>query len=378
VVFKLDTIPSHVHSLWFIINAFSGDSLKDVDKAIFNIYNDDDDDDAASDILYSYDVGMGFDSGAILLGILYRASSNKERGWEWTIVEEKNLYSNLIKNNLKLIYDEKILNERPNDRNIKYELTKCNERYIIDPNISKLTIGLGFDHRAINDESDDDIKADKFDIDFDVDVDGSILVFSKIEMEENEKGVEEETCQQIDIVNNNNGFYKTYVQYVKDENYAAPISPKKNKKDNNEDSDDSELLADNSIEDDESFDIYISKMNSDNDIGSLCVLLNIFNDNNQQNKDKTNNLSRVCLKLYDENKKELCCYFLESVNKDNKTCALVLCYLSKLTNGCWTMITNDIALKNNSKLDYQQYAKLVVLGKYTQNCANKDSCCAIL
>ncbi len=60
------------------------------------------------------------------------------------IVEEKNLYSNLIKNNLRLIYDDKVIEQRPNDKNSKYSLTKSNEKYIIDSNINKLQIGIGW------------------------------------------------------------------------------------------------------------------------------------------------------------------------------------------------------------------------------------------
>lgn len=193
--------------------------MKDVDKATFNIYSRNDDDSSSEEdeqddaspkdkenknTLYSYDVGMGYDCGAILLGVLYRASNKDE--WLWTIIEEKNLYSNLIINNLNLIYDDKIISQRPNDKNIKYELKNCGEQYIIDPTIDKLTIGLGWDlcspfddndksaANVDNDDADKPIKQqDKkqkisgFDID--IDVDGSIMVFSKIEKEENEKGM---------------------------------------------------------------------------------------------------------------------------------------------------------------------------------------------
>ncbi len=36
--FKLDSIPENCYSLWFIINAYNGDSLKHIDKAMFTMY----------------------------------------------------------------------------------------------------------------------------------------------------------------------------------------------------------------------------------------------------------------------------------------------------------------------------------------------------
>lgn len=139
---------ANCHSLWFRINAISGDSLKDVDKAMFTIYGDDDDEDDSSaesngngaddavpnaqhkETLYSCDIGMGFDCGAILLGVLYRAPDDPKE-WIWTVVEEKNVYSSLILNNLHLFYDEKVIANRPHPKDVKSVLTKCGERYII-------------------------------------------------------------------------------------------------------------------------------------------------------------------------------------------------------------------------------------------------------
>lgn len=230
------------------------------------------------------------------------------------------------------------------------------------------------------------------------------MVFSKVEVEENEKGVEEENCEEIDIVNNNNGFYKTYVQYMKTEDYGQQRMDQQKKKkggnkkkddvggdnnNNNNSDEDSELgVLDNKEDDDdmvydeEVFDIHIGKMNGDNnDIGSLCVLINIFNDNNTQNKGKTNNITNCYIRLLDTNndRKELCRYTVNNINDDKKTVALVLGYINKLENGCWALNTNNVPLKGNSKLEYQDYAKQIVLGKYSQkNVANKNSCCVIL
>eukprot|EP01084_Bolivina_argentea_P208469 355410_1 len=367
--FKLDSIPENCYSLWFIINAYNGDSLKHIDKAIFNIYpengNDKDKNDR-DDKLYTYEIGMGFDVGAILLGILYRnASDNKQ--WNWTIVEEKNLYALLIKNNLALIYDDKIIEQRPNDKNTKFELTKCNEKYIIDSNINKLQIGIGWDlsTNVGNDDNEDNDRQKIVDC-IDIDVDGSVIVYGK--KIDNENDLEE-----IDMVNNNNNFYKTYVQYIKNENYGPNI---------NDNDDKEELGVINDIdEDEEIFDIYLNKINSDNDVNSMCILLNIFNDNNIKNKDKTNNVTNCYVRLIDfgNDKKEICRYKLTNINSDRKTCALVLGYMRKLDNGCWSLNTNDLPLKTNSSLDYQEYAKQIVLGKYSsKNGLNKDACCIIL
>ena len=52
------------------------------------------------------------------------------------------------------------------------------------------------------------------------------------------------------------------------------------------------------------------KMRCDNDIGSVCVLLNILNDNNVKNQSKTDNINdcyvRLCESDKDGNAKELC------------------------------------------------------------------------
>ena len=132
----------------FRINSVSGDSLKDVDKAMFTIYGEDDDDESSESeeqrdavaveqpvggskaVLYSCDVGMGFDCGAILLGVLYRTPGAPQE-WTWTVVEEKNAFDQLIANNLCLFYDELVIAQRPNDCNVKSQLTKCGERYIM-------------------------------------------------------------------------------------------------------------------------------------------------------------------------------------------------------------------------------------------------------
>eukprot|EP00484_Ammonia_sp_Unknown_P026487 CAMPEP_0197030284 /NCGR_PEP_ID=MMETSP1384-20130603/9547_1 /TAXON_ID=29189 /ORGANISM="Ammonia sp." /LENGTH=619 /DNA_ID=CAMNT_0042459599 /DNA_START=29 /DNA_END=1888 /DNA_ORIENTATION=- len=452
--FRLDAIPADCHSLWFRINAYSGDSLQDVDKATFNIYSRSNEDDSSEEeeeeedgreqdernelhvqqrerekknVLYSYDIGLGYDCGAMLLGILYRSSSNKEE-WQWTVVEEKNLYSQLIVNNLRLIYDEKIVQQRPHDRNTRMVLSEGGERYIMDANIEKIQVGLGWQFTSPFEDEEEEaaaaveqekmIEPDKKEKrkqqqklggggdEIDIDVDGSIMVFSKVEQEENEKGVLEETCEHLDTVNNNNGFYKTYVVYINTENYEQELKQqkeanqkkkkKKKKRNDDEDDDDDEeeeleeeeeqlqqqerRNEEELIVDDELFDVYISKMNGDNnDIGSLCILLNIFNDNNLQNKSKTNNIESCYLRLIDvdNDRKELCRFTVNEVNADKKTSALVLSHLSKLENGCWCLATNDAPLKNNSKLDYPEYAKQVVMRRYSQkNVANRDACCA--
>eukprot|EP01084_Bolivina_argentea_P186075 320789_1 len=368
IALNLNDIPENCHSLWFIINAYSGDSLKDVDKALFTIYDED------STSLYSYDIDMGFDCGAILLGILYRASSMQNQ-FKWTIVEEKNLYANLIKNNLNLVYDDDVLLERPNDVNVTHELSTRNERYIIDPNLERVSIGIGWDFGS----------GSSFDID--IDIDASVMVFGAMEKEEDDKGAIEEDCQELDIVNNNNNFYKTYVQYININHDNAPIEKDEKKKlmhDNDAVDADANLDDDNknksAKEDDEQFDVYIAKMNGDNDVGSLCVLLNIFNDNNLQNKNKTNNISDCYVRLFNpDSGRELCRYKICQINPDKKTCALVLCYFRKLRNGCWYICTNDIPFKSNANLTYQQYAKQICLGKYSEkNKVVKESCCVVL
>eukprot|EP01084_Bolivina_argentea_P284327 487256_1 len=141
VHFKLDLIPENCHSLWFIVNACNENSLKEVDKAMFNIYENENN----NNILYSNGIDIKCDSSAILLGVLVRNSKNKNQ-FNWTAIEDKNLendsnISNLIRNNLEIIYDKKTIKQRPNDKNIEYKL-KANDGYIIDKRIPKLQIGI--------------------------------------------------------------------------------------------------------------------------------------------------------------------------------------------------------------------------------------------
>ena len=133
--------------------------------------------------------------------------------------------------------------------------------------------------------------------------------------------------------------------------------------------------------DEERFTVDLCKMNADNnEIGALCILLNIFNDNNLQNKGNTNNISKCYVRLLDskENGRELCRFQLDDVNDDRKSTALALGYLTKLDNGCWAMVTNDVPLKKYSKLaSYEEYAKQIVLDIYDDaGTAPRGKCCA--
>ena len=150
-------------------------------------------------------------------------------------------------------------------------------------------------------------------------------------------GDEEATCDLIDIVNNNNHIFKSYVQY----------NPDRHERDDDDEDEDESTV------DEEAFGVDLGKMNADNnEIGSLCVLLNIFNDNNLQNKGNTNNITRCYVRLLDgkRNDHELCRFRMEDINDDRKTTALVLCHLRRLDNGCWAMVTNDVPLKKYSKI----------------------------
>jgi len=303
--------------------------------------------------------------------------------------EEKNEFERLIINNLNLIYDEKVIGQRPNDLSVSCQLTHCGERYILDQSVESLTIGLGWELSGDLAE-DDEVKslkkgnkvADRPDeedavkmvedqnkrakngkkkgkevFELDIDVDGSVLVFGRPEMVENEQGDDEPDCDLLDIVNNNNGFYKTYVEYHAN---------------HRQDDDDN---------DEERFGVDLSKLNADNnEIGALCVLLNIFIDNNLQNKDNTNNITHCYVRLLDakQDDKELCRFGLKDVNEDKKTTALALCHLSKLDNGCWAMQTNDVPLKKYSKIvSYEEYAKQIVLDTYDDDgVAPRGKCCA--
>ena len=62
----LSKLPQKTKSLWFIVNAFSGGTFTGVETARFTLYDGSD----HNQILYSYGIGMAFDSTALLLGVL--------------------------------------------------------------------------------------------------------------------------------------------------------------------------------------------------------------------------------------------------------------------------------------------------------------------
>ena len=66
---KIDLLklPQRCRSLWFIVNAFSGGNFTDVETARFTLYDGSD----HNKVLYSYGIGMAFDSTALLLGVLF-------------------------------------------------------------------------------------------------------------------------------------------------------------------------------------------------------------------------------------------------------------------------------------------------------------------
>jgi len=352
----------------------------------------------------------------VLLGILYRSpAAGNDQEWVWTAVEEKNLFAQLILNNLRLIYPEDVIRRRPNDRGVRTALTSGGSLYIIDANVERLQIAIGWDFVSDgggdgDDEVDDDDqvamvkkkkkkkKAVHHDGDddgdeIDIDVDASVVVFSRVEHEENDKGVEEETCEQLDVVNLNNNFYKTYVKYLARANAVEQFQPliavQKEKKEEDiagaahggdkDDEEEDDELGDVELRDEAVFEVDIAKMNGDNnEIGSLCVTVNIYNDNNMQNKGKTNNVRNCYLRLIDvkNDRFELCRFSVRNINADKKTNALALGCLQKLENNCWALTTNDVAFKNQAKMDWLQYAKQVVLTQYSeQNGVPKNSCC---
>ena len=63
---NLKDLPSHCHSLWFIVNAYSGGSFQDVETAQFKFY------DSNKNILHNYSIAMGgYKNTAMLLGTIY-------------------------------------------------------------------------------------------------------------------------------------------------------------------------------------------------------------------------------------------------------------------------------------------------------------------
>ena len=78
----LNKLPQRCKSLWFIVNAFSGGDFSGVETARFTLYNGSD----HNQILYSYGIGMAFNSTALLLGVLSVNDTNSDnKQWSFKV-----------------------------------------------------------------------------------------------------------------------------------------------------------------------------------------------------------------------------------------------------------------------------------------------------
>eukprot|EP01084_Bolivina_argentea_P298225 513896_1 len=287
---NLSKLPQKCKSLWFIVNAFSGGSFTDVETARFTLYNGTN----HSKILYSYGVGMAFNSTALLLGVLsVNDPYAQNKNWSFKMIEAKGTGHNFVESkyvlveNLNIIYDEGILMERPADRHQKYELTK-GDTYVIDPELRTVFVGLGWDSDRER-----------------IDVDASVLIFNILYNRSGKNFLKQ------DIVSFAHKKYKNSVIHGGDNRTGSVGSG-----------------------DDEVIEIDLDRLNADDEADILCVVINIFTSGYS-----FNNIRNCFARLFDDRNKELCRFNLtESYNTE----AMIMCHFEKRKNGCWGMITDGV------------------------------------
>lgn len=78
---------------------------------------------------------------------MYKTNDNN---WTFVKIEQSGKGTNFVEstelyvNNLTKVYEEYVILDRPNDRDVNYDLKKGND-YIINKDIPHITVGLGWD-----------------------------------------------------------------------------------------------------------------------------------------------------------------------------------------------------------------------------------------
>jgi len=289
----LRKLPQKCKSLWFVVNCFEGGDFTDVETARFTLYNGSD----HSKILYSYGIGMACSSTALLLGVLScNDPYSADKIWNFRVIESKGSGHNFVESkyllteNLNILYDEAIVMERPRDRNQKYDLVK-GDVYVIDPQISNIAVGLGWDAAQGGQQ--------------DIDVDASVIIFKKL----SSAAAGSDQFKKIDIV------------YFGQQEYGGSIKHGGDNTTGEGDGDDETILID------------LHRLSKDVDADVLCVVINIW-----KGADSFKEIENCFARLLD-NDRELCRFNL-SAGYESK--GMIMCRLSKRSNGCWAMITDGV------------------------------------
>eukprot|EP01083_Nonionella_stella_P000240 742_1 len=317
----LSKLPPRCRSLWFIVNAFSGGNFKDVETARFTLYDGND----HSQTLYSYGIGMAFNSTALLIGVLSVDDPYSEhKQWSFKMIEARGNGRNFVESkailvdNLGLLYDEGILMERPRDRNQKYELEK-GDLYVIDPAIVSLSVGLGWDPDAGG-----------------IDVDASVIVFNK-----------------IGDLSSSNTFSMTEIVYFGMKDYVGAV---RHGGDN---------LTGDGAGDDEVIAINLDKLNANEAADVLCLVINIYSG-----ESSFRNIRNCFARLVDEKNKELCRFNLtETCN----TQAMIMCHVEKRSNGCWAMCPDGIGCSGTMAKHSVEDAIKILKGEHVAQTSNLDT-----
>ena len=261
----------------------------------------------------------------MLLGVLWRDDNGID--WNYNKIEEHGKGENyeeskeiLIKS-LDLVYDQKIIKNRPADRS-KNVILKYPESYVIDPNIDKVTVGVGWDSALIGN----------------IDIDGSVIVFDRIgdELVLNE------------IIG---GKYKLHM--------GDMIR-------HHGDSGDGKGAGD-----DEVIDMWLNKMKSDK-IDILCIIINI---NSGANSFK--GVSNCFARLVDDKGKELCKFPLSGDSYNTR--GVIMCTICKQNNGCWKLKSAGIGVGGTRAKQSVDACKKWCMGQHlSDKDRSTDECCVIL
>lgn len=333
ITIDVDKLPKRCSSLWFIVNAFAGGDFSDVESARFTLY------DATNDnkSIYSYGIGMAFNSSAMLIGVLSADDAYAEhKRWTFQIVEKKGAGHNFVESkpllleSLGLVYEEGILMERPSDRNQMYNLEK-GDSYVIDPEIKKVTVGLGWDEAR-------SAKGDS------IDVDASVIVFEAKQRE----------FKTTTIVNYNQLKFGDAVVHHGDNLTGAGKG------------------------DDERIDMDLAVLDVVDKTDVLAVVINIY-----AGATSFADIRNCFARLVDEEDSELCRFTL---SEEYDSQAMVMCHVEKKTNGCWAMVTHGEGCTGTTAGESMADVARVLGGTlqsggydaHAPPTGNDNSCCVVL
>jgi len=265
---------------------------------------------------------------SLCVGCLYKQNMG-DNYWYFKEIEKAGKGKNFVEssylyvNELTSIYDEYIILDRPNDKDINYDLKK-GDNYIIDKSIKTITVGLGWD------------PSDSYG---NIDVDASILVL-------------DDKLERIATVYYGNKTYSTWIEHSGDN------------------------LTGKGDGDDEKIFIHLSEIPRNNEY-NIIVLINIFSGSAS-----FSNINRCFCRLVDENKKQLCKF---NLTQECKGQGMFMCHLFRKKNGCWALKAMGNGINGRKADDCIDDVKKILNGQEViintnqgSSDVNSDDCCCVV